>query len=312
MTTAVTLQLTFDGVRGEQIEQRWLSDVGGLEAYVFDGTDLAEEEGWRRLEGNLRTLSDAGAPRLTMHFPTENADWVNDRRSFDTLLRFCDLAAATGVDGIVLHANQFVQQDAWLDFDVRAARERVVARLAKLDEYMVGMPAWIGVENLPIIGSEGVDYDSVFVQPDDYLPLLELKSDRIGATWDVCHWAVTWTTLAAIGQLRQHPAPLPPLALPPLPIRQIHFASFTGHAMPFWPNACVEGVPPQQGDIDPARLGEMLLAAVDAAPGEVGIVFEVQEADYTRRVNCWQTLDWFDSVPELKPLRRRPAGGQGD
>jgi sugar phosphate isomerase/epimerase len=297
-----TLRLTFDGLRRGQIDTRWARELGGLEAYVFDGDDIADEDQWRTLGENLRHASDLGARALTLHFPTENADWVADRAVYDRLRRFCDLAAETGARGVVLHANQFVSLADWPTFDLPGTRARVVDRVAELDEYLGDSPIWIGIENLPVIGAQGIDFDSVFVRPADFDPLAELGSDRVGVTWDVCHWAVTYSTLTAMARLEQRPDPVSAFELPALPVKHVHFASFSGHAMPTWPDQCLEGVPPLAGDISPDLLAGMLAAALDAATGdggETGVVFEVQESDYESRKNCWATYDWLASVPEL-------------
>lgn len=309
-----TLRLTFDGLRRAQIDTQWARELGGLEAYVFDGGDIADEDQWRVLGDNLRHAFDVGARALTMHFPTENANWVADRAAYDRLRRFCDLAAEVGARGVVLHANQFASLDDWPAFDVPGTRARVVDRVAELDEYLGDAPIWIGVENMPIIGAQGIDFDSVFVRPEDFLPLAELGSRRIGATWDVCHWAVSYSTLTAMARLEQRADPVPAFELPALPIKHVHFASFSGHAMPTWPGQCREGVPPLAGDISPDLLAGMLAAALDAATaagGEVGVVLEVQESDYESRKNCWATYDWLASEPRLAAridCRRRADG----
>ncbi|MGW8379825.1 hypothetical protein [Streptomyces sp. ODS28] len=294
---AMPLQITFDGLRPEQIDKRWVREAGGLEAYVFDGADLASEAGWDALRAALSTAADLGATPLTCHFPTENADWVNDPESWAMLRRFCRTAAEHGAEGVVLHANQFVQQADWLDFDVAAARRKVVARLAALDADLYGLPLWIGVENLPVIGAEGTDYDPVFVAPEDYLPLRDLDSRRIGATWDLCHWAVTYTTWASFDQLRQRRPSWDPGALPPVPVHHLHFASFAGQALPFRAGVCHEGVTPQRGDAGPELLERMLRAARRGAAPGASMVLEVQEEDYLRRSNCWSTREWL--LPRL-------------
>ncbi|MGR8011831.1 sugar phosphate isomerase/epimerase family protein [Streptomyces hypolithicus] len=297
-----TLRLTFDGLRREQIDTRWARELGGLEAYVFDGGDITDEDQWRVLGENLRHAFEVGAQRLTLHFPTENANWVGDRGVYDRLRRFCDLAADVGALGVVLHANQFVSLADWPAFDLVGARARVVERVAELDAYLGDSPIWIGMENMPVIGAQGIDFDSVFVTPSDFAPLAELGSDRVGVTWDVCHWAVSYSTLTAMARLERRADPVTPFELPAAPLKHLHFASFAGHAMPTWPDQCLEGVPPQYGDIDPGLLTGMLAAALDAAramSSEVGVVFEVQEDDYEDRKNCWVTHEWLASVPEL-------------
>lgn len=300
------LQTTFDGLRPEQIDRRWAAELGGLEAYVFDGSDLATEEQWRRLRDSLRIAAGLGLQRLTCHFPTENADWVGNDTAFAQLRRFCELAADHGARGVVLHANQFVQQADWLTFDVPYARARVVDRLAELDEWLGDAPVWIGMENLPLIGAEGTDYDPVFVLPEDFRVLAELNSPRIGATWDVCHWAVSYTTLASVAQLQQRVPEVSSLDLPPVSIWQIHFGSFSGMALPFRPEVCQEGVPPQRGDADPDLLARMVCHALDA--GGAGVVFEIQETDYHDRKNCWTALEWLRSIPALRERCVLPGG----
>ncbi|MFJ4688929.1 TIM barrel protein [Streptomyces sp. NPDC088789] len=300
------LQITYDGLRPQQISEKWAAEAGGFEAYVFDGAGLAEEAGWQALRAGLRTVSALGVSELTCHFPTENADWVNDDHAYHMLLRFCDAADAAGARGVVLHANQFVQQEDWLRHDLSGTRGKVVERLAELDARLAGSRLWIGVENLPVIGAEGTDYDPVFVRPDDYLPLHALGSSRIGATWDICHWAVTYATDRAVAQLQRRPPEDDALALPTVPVKHIHFSSYTGLALPFTAGRCHEGVPPQDGDPDQEVLAAMVRAALAASDGQARVVLEVQEEDYENRVNCWRTRDWL--LGRTLPAAARSVG----
>ncbi|WP_159029902.1 TIM barrel protein [Streptomyces marincola] len=286
-------------MRRDQIDHRWIEQVGGIEAYVFDGDDLAGEDHWRLLAENLRHIRALGARALTLHFPTEHADWVHDGDAYRKLLRFCEVAAEHGAAGVTLHANQFVAASDWPGFDVAERRRRVLGRLAELDAALAHLPIWIGVENLPVIGVQGIDYDPVFVYPADFAGLAEIGSPRLGVTWDICHWAVTHALARAVGNLTQRPTVLDPLDLPEAPLRHIHFASFAGIALPHLPYTCTEGVAPQDGDADPGVLAGMLGAALDRAPG-AGVVFEVQEEDYGDRRTCWSTLSWLRSVPALR------------
>lgn len=300
----VALQVTFDGLRREQLELGWIERVGGVEAYVFDGAQLTGDEPWRRLRANLRHARDLGADPVTMHFPTANADWVHDDAVYEALLRFCDVGTECAVDGIVLHANQFVSVEDWRAFDVPKARHEVVAKLAELDDRLADRPMWIGVENMPIIGSAGVDFDSVFVLPADFDALAELESPRIGVTWDICHWAVTYSTLRTIAHLRQETVAVQPLDLPSVPVRHIHFSSFLGHAMPLWPGECFEGAVPQAGEFDEDLLAAMLAETIARSAPGTSVVFEVQEEDYENRRGCWQILDWVATHPTLAGLTR--------
>lgn len=293
------VSLPFAALDRRQVPQRWARRGGGLEANVFDGTDLSGDQDWRLLRSNLLYVLKLGCSQLTLHFPTDNADWVNDRRAFEKLRRFCDLAADAGAIGVTLHSNQFVAQDSWLEFDLTDARKRVIARLADLENHLGNWPLWLGIENMPVIGSRGTDYDSIFVYPADFASLGDLCSPRLGVTWDVCHWAITYSLTRAVAQLQQKTAPVAALDLPPVPLKHVHFGSFAGRAMPFWQSECVEGVPPERGDADTSLLAAMLRHAVDAGPDDLGIVFEIQEADYVCRENCWEALEWVRSRPEL-------------
>jgi sugar phosphate isomerase/epimerase len=298
--SSVVWQHTFDGLCPDQIDEKWVERGGGLESYVFDGRDLAEESHWRAFEEGLRRARSLGAAKLTAHFPTDNADWVGDPRFFEALVRFCDLAVRHGVEGVVLHTNQFVVQDEWRSYDVLDARRKVVDKLADLDERLKGYPLWIGVENLPVIGSQGIDYDPVFVYPCDFDPVVEIGSDLLGVTWDLCHWAITVSTAESIAQLLRRPVGVTAYDLPQLPVRHLHFGSFSGHAMPFWAGGSFEGATPQNGEVEQCLLAQMLRNAMAAASSgaqnqSYGVVFEVQEQDYRARTACWETLEWVSS-----------------
>lgn len=298
------VQVTFDGLRREQLDYRWIEEIGGVEAYVFDGRELVGGQPWRCLRDNLRLVRELGTDVLTMHFPTDHADWVNDKAEYDKLRKFCDLAAECGAEGVVLHSNQFVAIDDWPAFDLNGARTKVLASLARLDEYLSGSPIWIGIENMPMVGGSGENFDSVFVVPADFSPLLELNSTRIGVTWDVCHWAITCSILRAITHLRREPSVAEPLELPSVPMRHIHFSSFSGHAMPYWRGQFSEGAVPPEGEFEEDQLARMLEQAIGHATLDASVVFEVQEDDYEDRRNCWRTLDWVTSMPCLDGLVR--------
>jgi sugar phosphate isomerase/epimerase len=301
----VMWQNTFDGLRPEQIDERWVSEGWGLEAYVFDGHDLADSQNWLALQRSLYRARQLGVSALSMHFPTDHADWVGDPEMFAALLRFCDLAAAHQADGVVLHANQFVAQSDWMGYDLAGARSNVVEQVAELTDWLRGYPLWIGIENLPLIGSQGIDYDPIFVYPNDFNALAEIGSPLLGVTWDLCHWAVTHSTESSIAQLQRRRNDFTMLDLPALPIRHLHFGSYYGHAMPFWTGHCFEGATPQRGEAEPTLLAAALRHAIDAADpaaGRLGVVFEVQEADYQARSSCWETLQWVRTTPELAEL----------
>ncbi|HDR8488749.1 TPA: endonuclease, partial [Bacillus cereus] len=64
--------------------------------------------------------------------------------------------------------------------------------------------------------------------------------------------------------------------------------------IPYSEIRCYEGENPANGSIDESLLHETLLKVKNnTLDKNIGIVFEVQETDYTNRKRSWETLNWF-------------------
>ena len=167
-----------------------------------------------------------------------------------------------------------------------------------LDEEIKGTDIWIGVENLPIIGNLGDDFDPIFIYPEDFTDLVNLELSNVGITWDICHWSITYLTRLGISKLlRQEEIEYKDfhkyLSLMDY-IKHFHFSSFKHLTIPYSEIRCYEGENPANGSIDESLLHETLLKVKNnTLDKNIGIVFEVQETDYTNRKRSWETLNWF-------------------
>lgn len=284
-------QITFYGLDAAQVDRRWVESGNGLEAYVFDGADLREPDFWPRFEAVLREVRSLDPAKLTLHFPTDGADFVADRAVYEDALRFCRIAADVGAAGVTIHSNQFVLAADWLGHDLAAARRRTVATLAELNEAARDLGVWLAVENMPLVGGTGLDFDSVFVFPADFAALAELPHPP-GVTWDVCHWALSHDLETAMRLVHRQQAGLA-FGDWPAGIRHFHFSSYAGFALPGGRGRCTEGVCPDEGDADAGALAAAARRISTDWPADTGVVFEVLEDDYTDRRRCWAMLDWW-------------------
>lgn len=285
-------QITFYGLDPRQIDRDWVAAGFGLEAYIFHGDDLHRPDFWAAFRASLEQARRLGATRLTLHFPTDGAEHLRDDSAAEALLGFCRLASEVGAVGVTVHSNLFLDLETYQHIDLPAWRHQFVEQLQRLDLALGELGVWLGVENLPIVGNDGTDVDPLFVLPEDFGDLERAGLTHVGVTWDVCHWAQTYALTAARATLDRTPEPS--FQQFPGAIRHIHFASFRGLALPGSSNRCTEGILPAEGDINPDLLAEHL-ERVARQTGPVGLVFEVQEEDYTRRRACWKALAWLRS-----------------
>ncbi|PGQ39286.1 endonuclease, partial [Bacillus thuringiensis] len=87
--------------------------------------------------------------------------------------------------GITVHANQFMNVTEFQNYNLLDNRKRIIEFFNMLDEEIKGTDIWIGVENLPIIGNLGDDFDPIFIYPEDFTDLVNLELSKVGITWDI-------------------------------------------------------------------------------------------------------------------------------
>lgn len=294
-------QIPFLGLDKDQIDKIWVKEGYGLEANIFDGRSLFEEDFLYKFNETLSYAKSLNPSLLTLHFPTDNADYVNNKEIKEKLYKFIEIALKHEVAGITLHANQFLSVEEYQKYNLTDSRKRVIEVLASLDDDLKDTPLWIGIENLPIIGNLGDDFDPIFVYPKDFEELTQLKLKHIGITWDICHWSITYLTHLSISKLYRDKD----FAIDNYFeffdlqdfVNHYHFSSFKHLTIPYSEIRCIEGQLPRDGSIDETLLKRVVVEINKSYVNKkIGMTFEVQEEDYTNRSTSWKTLEWFGDI----------------
>ncbi|WP_330986642.1 hypothetical protein [Lactiplantibacillus plantarum] len=289
--------MTFYGLNPSQIDHRWLGKNRGLEANIFDGFDFDDPFFWSKLKISLQVAKSQNPSMLNMHFPTDHASYVNNYCMQKNLYRFLDVAEQFGVRHVVLHANYFCSINEIVSVNFDEVRREFLVLFEKIDSYLVGSGITVDVENLPIIGNQSIDYDSVFVSPEDFSDLINANFSHVKMMWDVGHGLITQTTIDGmmnIQHISSNPKKTIWAQLQGLPIDYYHFCSFKGLAFPFSSNICEEGVCPQIGDPSQQQISKILGNIFSNCSVDTGMTLEIQENDYTHRDNIFQTLKWIE------------------
>ncbi|WP_406620908.1 TIM barrel protein [Bacillus atrophaeus] len=302
-------QIPFFGLDPKQIDGRWVEEGYGLEANIFDGRSFEEKDYVKKINQTLAYAQQLLPSLLTLHFPTDNADYIHEKHIKDQLLHFAELAVKYDAKGITVHANQFMNVEEFQQYDLQGNRKKIIEFFAEFDEDLKGTDIWIGVENLPIIGNLGEDFDPIFIYPEDFEELVQLKLKHVGITWDICHWAITYQThLSSSLMFRNETLKYPDffqfLSLEEA-IKHYHFSSFRQLAFPHGDVRCFEGQHPKTGTIDERLLRQAAeKLKTRHQDDEMGIVFEVMETDYTQRQQSWRTLEWFGGASDEKDKKQ--------
>ncbi|MEC5238425.1 endonuclease [Bacillus mycoides] len=291
-------QVPFFGLDSKQIDLKWVEQGYGLEANIFDGESLHDKSYTTKFSDVLSFVQTLNPSLLTLHFPTDNADYLNSEFIKKQLYEFINLAIKYNAAGITVHANQFMNIAEFQTYNLIDNRKRIIEFFKMIDEEIKGTNIWIGVENLPIIGNLGDDFDPIFVYPEDFNDLVNLDLSNVGITWDICHWSITYLTRLGISKLlRQEEIEYKDFHKYinlMNHIKHLHFSSFKHLTIPYSEVRGVEGESPTNGSINEHLLHKTLLKVKNQVSSRnIGIVFEVQETDYTNRVKSWETLNWF-------------------
>jgi len=224
-----------------------------------------------------------------LHFPTDNADYLNDE--------FINIAIKYNASGITVHANQFINVVEFQSYNLLDNKKRIIEFFNMLDEEIKGTDIY-RIKNLPIFGNLGDAFDPIFIYPRDFTDLVNLEVSNAGITWDIYHWSITYLTRLGISKLlRQEEIEYKDfhkyLSLMDH-IKHFHFSSFKHLTIPYSEVSCFGGENPVNESIDESLLHETLLKLKNnTLDKNIGIVFEVQETDYTNRKRSWETLNWF-------------------
>ncbi|RJQ27825.1 hypothetical protein C4577_00680 [Candidatus Parcubacteria bacterium] len=268
-----------------------------LEGIVFDANLFIEDTYWEKIENSIIFLSKKFPNQLySLHFPVNNADYLTSPKVKEYLYKFIDLAFKHNISVIVLHSNSIELLETFNIKSLAKKRARYLAFFKKLDLYLLNKKLKICIENMPIVGNSGEDVDCIFVLPKDFK---KLNFNNIKITWDIGHWAYTWSVLKSLTAISPYIKTTKVQFNEFLKLRRnlahFQFSSFRTIALPGTNSVCVEGVVPMQGDID-EKLLQNVLHVIYSWKEQYVMSLEIQDEDYAHRVNLLKTINWIENV----------------
>lgn len=293
----ITVQAPFLLTNTDQIPDTLVRNGICLEGNIFDGNDLREETVWNKINNNLDLIKGKyGEVVHSLHYPMNNANYISDHNAKDWLIRFVEIAHKFNIQTMVLHSNYFQSIDEFRVSKINEIRNKYLMFFQNIDNEIKGSNVKIGVENMPIIGDRGNDYDSIFVLPSDFE---NFNFEKIGVTWDIGHWAYTYFILDS---LRNFSTAVTTQKLEFNEFTKIrekifhtHFSSFKGATYPFSNSLCEEGIIPSEGTIDPLYLVNSI-KEIDKWDKPITMTLEIKEDDYNNRVNICKTVEWINNI----------------
>jgi hypothetical protein len=272
-----------------------------IEANVFDITQLSSSESLKKLKEeilNLQSLSK-GVVR-SLHFPTENADYFYDSNIFKILHDTIDFCSETEISIVVLHSNIIDKLNIFNKNKVSYNRLKYISLIKELDLYITekNINVKVCIENMPIIGNLGDDFDSIFIFPEDFSLIKGLKN--ISMTLDICHWGFTCEFLKNINNIHEYIIVKKNIEFNDMLknkdlIDHIHLGSFEYLTFPFTNVNCNEGIIPEKGLLNSQEI-IFFLNNLQSDDVDRVITLEIKEDDYTNRINLKKTVDWFKVV----------------
>lgn len=290
-------QMSFWGLYPDQVDPLWIELGFGLEAVLFNGNELTIES-LKRFEEVIAIFRAKGVDPITIHFPMNNANYLENPKIREALWAFIDIARRNLIRGIVLHSNYQIEVENLAERDIDRIRTQFLALYTEIDRSLRGDRIWIGIENMPIMGNLGDDVDAIFVYPQDFR---KFQFENIKIVFDLCHWT---NTVHTVNTWLEHPqnAHLYPLMrrcemqdfllLEPQ-IVHLHLGAFQGIAIPPRLSESTEGYVPGEGSLSSRVYWDLLKPFLARTGAERGLTFEVHESDYTSRRQVWRTLGWL-------------------
>lgn len=277
--------MPYAAVDGKQLDHKWLDLGHGVEAIFFE---LPDSDDLARASRVLRSLPPT-TPRTIHH--TMHGNYVQDDTVRTALLKVVELADSVGAEGVVIHANHFVDVEDVPNTDFAAQRRSLVRFFADFDRDVLSTTKlWLGVENMPLIGDLGDDVDAAFVQPSDFE---NLHGNKVGITLDTAHLVgAVETRSSAPPEAR---AMLPPGDIPELDgfgrlsakIVHLHVSAVDGLALPPRASHAAGGAVPAADD---TRYETIIRSVMRQG---LGASLEIAESDYDERTNLWRMLKWL-------------------
>lgn len=280
----------------EQIPEDFVKKGGFLEGNIFDYNLLKNESDWTLLDKNLAYLQNKYQGVIkSLHFPTENANYLENSFVRNALHRFIEIGSKHKIGTVVLHSNYIQNLKSFDVNSLDATRKRFLNFYKELDSFLEGSNVSIGIENMPIIGDAGLDFDSIFVYPTDFD---SFNFKNIHVTWDFGHWAYTCFVLENLNnfsdKINIDSCEFTDYCKLKGQIIHAHMSSFKGTTYPFSNSRCNEGIPPSDGDFDQKTLANCLLELNNWK--DINLTFEIKEKDYSNRKNLYKVVDWVNEA----------------
>lgn len=282
------------------------SEFAAAEATLFHREDL-ETASWKLTWSNIKEAAEVfGCSNVAFHFPFNNCDYVSDKFVFTRLQESFQRASDLGLAGVVVHASQVRTIKEWL-----SASEELVSRRKAVAEQLERIVSssssftretFLALENMPVIGNYGLEVDPTYVYPEDFI---ELDGTSVGITWDFCHFMITLTVSELIAQ-KPEKAELFPFTRPTSllrvaqlreRVRHWHFSAFQGLPLVSEGARSYEGTQPAHSTAEEPRY---LSASefMQRTNSHAICTLEIQEDDYSERINAHSTALWLEAVLE--------------
>lgn len=261
-----------------------------LEANIFNSKELINLVKNNKFSKLLKDANQIGTIRA-FHFPVENSDYLESKVLIKLLLKSIKIIGENKIPYLILHSNHIRLIEEFDHKKLSQIRKKYLIFYKTIGKFAQSQNVTLCIENLPIIGNEGNDFDSVFVFPKDFN---NLPKTGIKIAWDMGHWAYTCNTFKILSKKIKFLSKNSPAFFDFLKLKKnlshFHFSSFKK----LNPLTCREGVIPQDGDFNKNTLAKYC-KIIHNWPQEIGMTLEIQEKNYNKRINLIKTLKWFDS-----------------
>ena len=294
------LSIPFLAFKPEQLSRVGTYQNDCVEAIIFNRSDL-ENATWDKVWEGVSIAAIAYNPsNVTFHFPVNDANYLEDlfvqKRLYEAFARASDL----GLHGVVIHSNQIRPILEWANIDLSAEREKVVELLEKISSFSNGQ-SWLALENMPVMDNFAEEIDPLFIYPKDFELL---KGCKTKVTWDVCHYSNTEANIERVlsGQFhRKYYQNIQEISsLDFLKIKEQivhwHFSAFSGIADPSLSDICKEGVIPAKSTLGDLYYRRVFEKIIETAQENHHMVFEIQETDYSNRIETKGMIEWAQSL----------------
>ena len=262
---------------------------------IFKRNDILDPRSWQLIKANARHVMSLNPPAAIFHFPVDDCDYQYDRSVRNRLYEVIDLVTDLGMDGLVLHSNRVATHQVWSQRDLRKEQSQLSSFLRQLNTRIENADIWIGMENMPLMGNDALDYDPVLVYPQD---AGMISYGKIGLTWDFCHYSYTVEASTRINNGTLNGDGYPSLLECDFldfesltdQICHFHFSAFRGFATTSG-GRCREGFAPWAGVVEESVYdkGFQLMCQ---SPHARTVTLEIAESDYVDRSQIWKVIDW--------------------